>query len=55
MAVIKPFKCIRPEASVAEKVAALPYDVYDRTREGRSCLITMQGTRFIAFERIEGE
>lgn len=33
----------------------VPYDVYDRTREGRSCLITMQGTRFIAFERIEGE
>lgn len=30
MAIIKPFKCIRPEASVAEKVAALPYDVYDR-------------------------
>lgn len=33
----------------------VPYDVYDRTREGRSCLITMQGTRFIAFERIEGD
>jgi len=30
MATIKPFKCIRPEESVVSKVAALPYDVYDR-------------------------
>ncbi len=30
MAVVKPFKCIRPEVSVAHRVAALPYDVYNR-------------------------
>lgn len=30
MAVIKPFICVRPEASAAERVAALPYDVYNR-------------------------
>lgn len=30
MAVIKPFECVRPEASVAGRVAALPYDVYNR-------------------------
>ncbi len=30
MAIIKPFKAIRPAASVASKVAALPYDVYNR-------------------------
>ncbi len=30
MATIKPFRCIRPEASVVSRVAALPYDVYDR-------------------------
>lgn len=30
MARIKPFLCIRPEASVAGRVAALPYDVYNR-------------------------
>lgn len=30
MADIKPFKCVRPEHSVAAKVAALPYDVYSR-------------------------
>lgn len=30
MADVKPFSCIRPEASVAHRVAALPYDVYNR-------------------------
>ena len=31
MAFIKPFKCIRPAAEIADKVAALPYDVYNRS------------------------
>ena len=31
MSFIKPFKCIRPAAEVAHKVAALPYDVYNRS------------------------
>ena len=30
MAVIKPFKCVRPAADKADKIAALPYDVYNR-------------------------
>ena len=30
MADIKPFQCIRPAVEVADKVAALPYDVYSR-------------------------
>lgn len=30
MAVIKPFLCIRPEDSLGSRVAALPYDVYNR-------------------------
>ena len=30
MATVKPFFCIRPEESAACKVAALPYDVYNR-------------------------
>lgn len=30
MATIKPFRCIRPNVSVASRVAALPYDVYNR-------------------------
>lgn len=30
MAVIKPFVCVRPNKEVVDKVAALPYDVYNR-------------------------
>ena len=30
MAIVKPFKCIRPALDKADKVAALPYDVYNR-------------------------
>ena len=30
MAIIKPFAAIRPEAGKADKIAALPYDVYNR-------------------------
>ena len=30
MAIVKSFKCVRPLESMAEQVASLPYDVYDR-------------------------
>lgn len=30
MATIRPFRCVRPNAEVADRVAALPYDVYNR-------------------------
>ena len=30
MAIVKPFRCIRPAADKAARVAALPYDVYNR-------------------------
>ena len=30
MATIKPFQCVRPNGHVADRVAALPYDVYNR-------------------------
>lgn len=30
MAIIKPFVCVRPNEKVADRVAALPYDVYNR-------------------------
>ena len=30
MAEIRPFCCVRPAAELAERVAALPYDVYNR-------------------------
>ena len=31
MATINPFFCIRPAAEVSHRVAALPYDVYNRS------------------------
>lgn len=30
MAIVRPFVCVRPDARKADKVAALPYDVYNR-------------------------
>ena len=30
MAIVKPFKALRPAVQYAKDVAALPYDVYDR-------------------------
>ena len=30
MAVVKSFKCVRPDRELVEQVASLPYDVYDR-------------------------
>jgi uncharacterized protein (DUF1015 family) len=30
MATVRPFKCVRPNEKVADRVAALPYDVYNR-------------------------
>ena len=35
MAVIRPFECVRPQAEKAERVAALPYDVYNREEAKR--------------------
>lgn len=31
MAVIRPFRALRPRTELADKVAALPYDVYSRS------------------------
>ena len=30
MAIVKSFKCVRPDRELVEQVASLPYDVYDR-------------------------
>ena len=34
MAVIRPFRAVRPEESLASSVAALPYDVYSDEEGG---------------------
>lgn len=51
MAVIKPFQCIRPEESKAERVAALPYDVYNR-QEAKE-VVSKEPLSFLKIDRAE--
>lgn len=51
MAIIKPFKAIRPEAVYAAQIAALPYDVYNRKE---ACQVVSQNPlSFLAIDRAE--
>lgn len=51
MAIVRPFTCIRPEESVVSKVAALPYDVYNRKE---ACLVTAENPlSFLNIDRAE--
>lgn len=38
MAIINPFSCVRPEAGLAHRAAALPYDVYNRAEAKEAAL-----------------
>ena len=51
MAVIKPFVCIRPNEAVVSKVAALPYDVYNRTEAKRE--VEKEPLSFLSIDRAE--
>ncbi len=51
MAVIKSFVCIRPNAAVAHRVAALPYDVYNR-REAKQ-EVMREPLSFLKVDRAE--
>lgn len=51
MAIIKPFKCVRPSVDKAEYVAALPYDVYNR-KEALE-VVTKNPQSFLAIDRAE--
>lgn len=51
MAVIKPFICVRPEADKAERVAALPYDVYNR--EEACAEVKREPLSFLNIDRAE--
>ena len=51
MAIVRPFSCIRPEASVVSNVAALPYDVYNRKE---ACQVTAANPMsFLNIDRAE--
>lgn len=51
MATVKPFLCIRPKAEVAHRVAALPYDVYNRKEAKQETL--REPLSFLKVDRAE--
>lgn len=51
MAEIKPFFCIRPNKAVASRVAALPYDVYNREEAYEE--VRREPLSFLAIDRAE--
>lgn len=51
MAIIKPFAAIRPEAGKADKIAALPYDVYNR--EEAKEVVKKNPLSFLKIDRAE--
>jgi len=51
MATIKPFYCIRPAKEVAHRVAALPYDVYNRSEA--KAVVAKDTLSFLNIDRAE--
>lgn len=51
MAVIRPFKCVRPAKEMASSIAALPYDVY--TREEAREIVKKNPLSFLKIDRAE--
>jgi Uncharacterized conserved protein len=51
MAAVKPFSCIRPNKEVADRVAALPYDVYNRQEAKQEVL--REPLSFLKVDRAE--
>lgn len=51
MAKIKPFVCIRPDEKLAHRIAALPYDVYNR-KEAKE-VVTGEPLSFLRVDRAE--
>ena len=51
MAVIKPFVAIRPDTDVADRVAALPYDVYNRAEAAEE--VIREPLSFLKIDRAE--
>ena len=51
MAVIRPFCAVRPAVEYADKVAALPYDVYNRAEAKKE--VEREPLSFLAIDRAE--
>ncbi|NLZ83733.1 MAG: DUF1015 domain-containing protein [Clostridiales bacterium] len=51
MAIVRPFICVRPNEDIADKVAALPYDVYNREEAKKETL--REPLSFLKVDRAE--
>ncbi len=51
MAVVKPFQCVRPDSQYVSRVAALPYDVYNR--EEACEVVKKEPLSFLKIDRAE--
>ena len=51
MALIKPFRAVRPRAELASRIAALPYDVYDREEARKE--VEREPESFLQIDRAE--
>lgn len=51
MATIRPFRCVRPNSRVADRVAALPYDVYNRQEAKEE--VAREPLSFLKIDRAE--
>ena len=51
MAKIKPFAAVRPNEKVADRVAALPYDVYNRSEA--KAVVEKEPLSFLKIDRAE--
>lgn len=51
MAVIRPFQCVRPKEEIADRVAALPYDVYNREEACKE--VEREPLSFLKIDRAE--
>lgn len=53
MAIVRPFKCVRPNKDVVSKVAALPYDVYNREEAKKE--VKREPLSFLKIDRAESQ
>ena len=53
MAVVRPFKCVRPNKNLVDRVAALPYDVYNRAEAKKE--VQKDPLTFLKIDRAESQ
>ena len=53
MAVVRPFKCVRPNKELVDRVAALPYDVYNREEAKKE--VEKDPLTFLKIDRAESQ